>query len=297
MSEAERLLAMFLINVSEHRRLSEHTAKAYESDLVDYHRWAVDHSVDPIRPSHQQLRLYLANMHQAEYARATIARRFSVIRSFFKFLQSENVIQENPATIMSTPKLRRVLPKTVPGDALSALLTVFDDSTILGARNAAVIELLYATGIRVSELAGLDIGDVDLKEGYIRVTGKGSRERIVPFHQCAGFRISCYLQYSRPRLCKKNLSQALFLSRRGNRLSADSVRVCVQQAVRQCANAAGITPHTIRHTFATHLLDNGADLRTIQEILGHVALSTTQIYTHVGKKMLKEVHGISHPRA
>ncbi|MBS3974330.1 MAG: tyrosine recombinase [Actinobacteria bacterium] len=297
MNEAERLLDSFLTNISEHRRLSENTVKAYASDLADYQRWANAHGVDSIRPSHQQLRQYLSSLHHARYARTTIARRFSAVRSFFKFLQLENVIRENPAEIMNTPKLSKVLPKTVPSDALTVLLSVFDDSTILGSRNAAIIELLYATGIRVSELTGLNVADVDLKEGYIRVLGKGSRERIVPFHQYAGLRISHYLQFSRPRLLKQNLTQALFLSKRGNRLSSNSVRVCMQTAFRQCANIAGITPHVIRHTFATHLLSNGADLRTIQELLGHVALSTTQIYTHVGRKRLKEVHNTSHPRA
>jgi len=296
-NETERLLDSFLTGISEHKRLSENTVKAYASDLADYHRWASAQNVDPIRPSHQELRQYLSSLHHARYARTTIARRFSAVRSFFKFLQLEKIIHGNPAEIMNTPKLSKVLPKTVPGDALSALLTVFDDSTVLGSRNAAMLELLYATGIRVSELTGLDVTDVDLNEGYIKVLGKGSRERIVPFHQYAGLRISHYLQFSRPRLVKQDPSQALFLSKRGNRISSNSVRTCMQIALRRCANVAGITPHVIRHTFATHLLGNGADLRTIQELLGHVALSTTQIYTHVGRKRLKEVHNTSHPRA
>jgi len=218
------------------------------------------------------------------------------VRSFFAFLADEQVIDSSPAAILGAPKLPCRLPKTVPDDTLAALLEAPDSATAEGQRDRVVLEVLYATGIRVSELVGLDMGDVDLAQGQLRVMGKGSKERIVPIHRAAIGAIRAYVADGRKSLTVRP-SEALLLSSRGNRLSADSVRRLLKRYLAQVGGALSISPHSLRHTFATHLVEAGADLRSVQELLGHVALSTTQIYTHVGKRRLKDVYEDAHPRA
>lgn len=296
MTDAYHAVVRFLTHLLDHRGLSPHTVRAYSADLTRYLEWANRSGIDPLDPSHRQLRLYLGELDAARYARTTIARRLAAIRSLFAYLVEEGVVQRNPASVLGTPKRYRRLPRIVPDDTLIMLLETPDASTTLGARDAAVLELLYATGIRVAELSGLDITDVDLAAGQIRVMGKGSRERIVPIHRTAAARIEHYLATARPVLAKRP-TDALFVSRKGNRLSTDAIRALLGRALRCCCAATGVTPHTLRHTFATHLVEQGADLRTVQELLGHVALSTTQIYTHVGRKRLQDVHRTAHPRA
>jgi len=290
------LVDAFLVNLSDVRGYSPHTVRAYATDLRAYQEWAKRVGFDPIRLSHRQLRLYLAELDRARYSRRTIARRLAAVRSFFAFLADEQVVDSSPAAILGAPKLPSRLPKTVPDDTLAALLAAPDITTPAGQRDRVVLEVLYATGIRVSELVGLDISDVDLAQGQLRVMGKGSKERIVPIHRAAITSIRVYITDGRTVLCVKP-SESLLLSSRGNRLSADSVRRLLKRYLVQVGGALSISPHSLRHTFATHLVEAGADLRSVQELLGHVALSTTQIYTHVGKRRLKDVHEGAHPRA
>ena len=286
----------FLAHLRDERGLSPHTLRAYAADLGRYLDWADRTGVDPFAVTHRQLRLYLAELDRAAYARRTIARRLASVRSIFAFLLERGLVTGDPAAVLGTPRLAKRLPRTVPDDVLTALLDAPDPATPAGLRDRALLELLYATGMRVAEIAGLDLGRVDLADGHIRVIGKGSKERILPLHPQAIERVRSYLESGRPVHDTRG-DPALLLSSRGNRLSEDAVRRVLKTHLRAVGGTLSLSPHALRHTFATHLLEGGADLRTIQELLGHVALSTTQIYTHVGRKRLRDVHRDAHPRA
>jgi integrase/recombinase XerD len=271
--------------------------RGYASDLRTFGAWAERTAHDPLAPTHRDVRAYLSEQQRAGYARATLARRLSSLRSFYACEVEEGRLGENPAAVLSSPRAATRLPRTASTAVLEELLDAPSPDTPLGLRDRAILELLYATGIRVSELTGLDLGDVDLAEGSVRVMGKGARERIVPVHRPAVLRMRRYLEEGRPALDKGTEPHALILSRNGTRLSPSGVRRLVDKHLAATAAGASVTPHTLRHTFATHLLEAGADLRTVQELLGHIALSTTQIYTHVSTARLRNTHGGAHPRA
>ena len=291
------LVDRFLDHLASERNVSPHTVRAYATDLRQFLDWCERFSYDPLTLQHRQLRGYLAELDRAGYERRTIARKTSTLRSFYSFLQTQGLAEVNPAAVLATPRLQRRLPETVPSELMTSLLERPDISTPQGARDAAILELLYATGIRVGELESLDLGDIDLVQGQIRVMGKGSKQRIVPIHRHAIGRLREYLTESRPHYARKRDSDALFLNRSGTRLLSGSVRRMLTRYLEEMGADTGIHPHALRHTFATHLLEAGADLRSVQELLGHVALSTTQIYTHLGMKRLKDVHRDAHPRA
>ena len=295
MNDPATLVAGYLDHLASTRGLSPHTVRAYRSDLSRYLEWADRSRVDPIRPSHRELRLYLAELDQARYARTTIARRLAAVRSFLGYLEKQGITDANPSVVLSTPKLRARLPKLVPGSTLTALLDAPDLAQATGLRDAAVLEMLYATGARVAEISGLDVADVDLASSQIIVMGKGSRQRILPIHSKGVSRLRAYLHDGRPALDRARTT-ALFLSIRGNRMSTDAIRRMMKGYLEQVGAALSLSPHALRHTFASDLLEGGADLRTVQELLGHVALSTTQIYTHVGKNRLRDAHRGAHPR-
>ena len=291
------LVDRFLTHLSVERGFSPHTLRAYASDLARYLEWAARTDVDPIAVSHRQLRRYLAELDHAGYARRTIARRIASVRSFFGYLLDQGIIGSDPSSVLMTPKLPKKLPRVVPDETLAALLEAPDPSTPVGLRDGALLELLYATGIRVGELVAIQTGDIDLAQGQVKVLGKGAKERIVPLHRRAADRIRQYVREGRPRLLKSEATDALFLSTRGRPLSPEAVRRILTQNLNRAGAAASVSPHALRHTFATHMVEGGADLRTVQELLGHIALSTTQIYTHVSVKRLQDVHRTAHPRA
>jgi len=293
----EELVDRFLGHLSVERGVSPHTVRAYSGDLARYLEWAERAGVDPIKLGHRELRRYLAELDRARYARRTIARRLSSVRAFFAYLVTEGLTDSDPASVLSAPKIPARLPRLVPSDDLSALLDAPPDDSAIGIRDRAVLELLYACGLRVSELSGLDLAGLDLSGGHVTVMGKGAKERIVPIHPAATARLRAYLADARPHLARPDSPESVFLSSRGNRLSADAVRKLFKHYVAQVGAAGSLSPHAIRHTFATHMLESGADLRTVQELLGHVALSSTQIYTHLSMKRLQDVHRVSHPRA
>ena len=293
----EVLVDRFLSHLRVERNASPQTVRAYAGDLARYLDWAVRARVDPLACTPRELRRYLADLDASGYARRTIARRLSSIRSLFTYLQREGLACVDAAAVVATPKLPSRLPRTVTGDALSALLSRPAGGVPADLRDAAVLELLYATGARVSELTGLDLGDLDLASAQIRVIGKGDKERVLPLYPEAIARLRTYLAEGRPHLARSAHVSAVFLNRAGGRLQAGGVRRMLTRRLVAAGQSGGITPHALRHTFATHLLENGADLRTVQELLGHVALSTTQIYTHVGVKHLQRVHRDAHPRA
>ena len=271
------------------RNYSKHTILNYRKDLSECLEFLKDTPVEKI--DYMQLRRYFASLREKEYRPRTLARKLSALRSFFKFLQREDVVDSNPAALMQSPKLDKNLPKFLSEEDMVRFLDAPIDEKKMGKRDCAILETLYSTGMRVSELVGLDVGDVDLFGNIVKVLGKGKKERLVPIGNKAVKAIHEYLDERGAR------AGALFLNNRGGRLSDRSVRNIVDKYVLKSAVQQNISPHVLRHSFATHLLDHGADLRSVQELLGHVNLSTTQIYTHVSTDRLKRVYDQAHPRA
>ena len=293
----DALVDRYLTHLRVERAASPQTVRAYSADLKRYLEWAERTGVDPITLTHRRMRLYLGEMDRAGYARRTVARRLSSVRSLFAYLVAEGLVASDPSSVLATPKIPSRLPNVIPDDALRALLEAPDPSKPSGLRDRAVLELLYATGARVSEVVGLRVSDLDFAQGQVRLFGKGAKERIVPVYEVALAAVKAYLRDGRPELVRTAAQDHLFLSSRGAALSADAVRRLFRRYATVAGATAGISPHSMRHTFATHLVEAGADLRTVQELLGHVALSTTQIYTHLSMKRLQDVHGKAHPRA
>jgi len=293
----DELVDRYLTHLRVERASSAQTVRAYSADLRQYLDWAVRADVDPIGLTHRQMRLYLAEMDRAGYARRTIARRLSAVRSLFAYLVAEGLVASDPSSVLATPKIPSRLPNVIPDEALQALLGAPDLATPTGVRDRAVLELLYATGARVSEVVGLRVSDLDFAQGQVRLYGKGAKERIVPVYEVALASVKTYLLEARPKFARSTAEDHLFLSSRGRPLSADAVRRFFRRYTSVVGRGIDLTPHSMRHTFATHLVEAGADLRTVQELLGHVALSTTQIYTHLSMKRLQDVHSKAHPRA
>jgi integrase/recombinase XerD len=290
------LVDRFLVHLRIERAASPQTIRAYSADLARYLEWAERTGVDPVGLTHRQMRHYLAELDRAGYARRTIARRLSAVRSFFAFAVTEGIVASDPSSVLSTPKIAARLPNVIPDETLQAMLDAPDLTRPTGLRDRAVLELLYATGARVSEIVGLSVSDLDFGQGQVRLFGKGAKERIVPLYPVALDSVRTYLREGRPRLTRSEAESRLFLSSRGAPLSADAVRRLFKRSAAAAGAGSGVSPHTMRHTFATHLVEAGADLRTVQELLGHVALSSTQIYTHLSMKRLQDVHSKAHPR-
>jgi integrase/recombinase XerC len=290
----------FLNYLTYERNVSTNTVIAYRDDLEsfttflcnDYFTIARD-QLDLRRIDHLAVRSYLAHCARRKLARASTARHLSALRSFFKYLMREGAVELNPARSVTTPKREKHLPSVMQTSELALLLEQPDTSTMLGARDRAFLELLYASGLRISELTGIDLDDIELRSRLVKVRGKGSKERIVPFGSKAEESIRAWLAVRVPA----DDEHALFVNYRGARITTRSVRRLFDRYVRRAALRAGISPHTMRHSFATHLLTAGADLRGIQELLGHASLSTTQKYTHLNDWQLIEVYRKAHPRA
>ena len=290
----------FLDYLSSERNVSINTVAAYRDDLEsfvgflcnDYFTMGRD-LVDLRRVDHLTIRAYLAHLARRKLARTSIARHLSALRTFFKYLMREGLAEVNPARGVATPKREKHLPSVMQTSEIALLLEQPDLSTNLGIRDRAWLELLYASGLRISELVGIDIDDIELRARLVKVRGKGSKERIVPFGSKAEEAVRAYLAV-REGDADEN---ALFLNYRGARITTRSVRRLFDGYLRDASLRAGISPHTMRHSFATHLLNAGADLRGIQELLGHASLSTTQKYTHLNDWQLIAVYKKSHPRA
>ena len=243
------------------------------------------------------IRSFLAELHGRGLERASIARKLSAVRAFFRYMHREGTITDNPARLIRTPRLEKKIPDRMEQGEVLALLATPDTSKPLGRRDRAILELLYATGLRVGELVSVDRSACELSECLVRVLGKGGKERIVPYGEPAAEAIEAYLR-DRERLVRRGEgTDALFLNSRGGRLTARSVRRLVHRYLDLAALAGELTPHSLRHAFATHLLENGADLRAIQELLGHASLTTTQKYTHLSTAHLMDVYGKAHPKA
>ncbi|MFP4636336.1 MAG: tyrosine recombinase, partial [Nitriliruptoraceae bacterium] len=251
---------------------------------------------DPEQVDLRSLRRYLAELEQRGYARSTRARRTSTLRIWFGLLERRGVISADPTRALATPKQGRYLPRVLRVDQVAELLASPDRSTPVGRRDAALLELLYGTGARVGEVCGLDVGALDLAQGLVRLDGKGGRQRLVPLGEPAIDAVEDYLASGRPALHGAGAVDALLLNGHGQRLGVRDARSIVQREARR-RGLGNVTPHTLRHSYATHLLEGGADLRQVQELLGHASLATTQRYTHLSRGRLREIHQAAHPRA
>src|SRR5687767_12729288 len=305
----EQLLAQFLEHLRYERNVSEHTLRNYASDLNQF----LDHlspahpptgkrtPVDIAHVDHITIREWLSTLHSAHKKKSSVARKLAALRTFFQFAVREGLLELNPAKLVSTPRLEKKLPQHLSIEEAIKFIETPDTEDDLGKRDRAMLELMYATGVRVSELTKMDLSDVDFKNKLIRVTGKRRKERIVPFGDPAREALKTYLgvrdRFLGNAVVSEREPDAVFLNYQGTRISTRSVGRMVEKYIRICAGMHDISPHALRHSFATHLLDSGADLRDIQELLGHARLSSTQIYTHVSMEKLVKVYDKAHPKA
>ncbi|MEJ5359415.1 MAG: tyrosine recombinase XerC [Desulfobacterales bacterium] len=298
----------FLEALPSEKGYSVHTCRAYAHDLEEFVGFLEESGLLPAgngaaaeAPRAQEvtaiaIRAYLAMLHRKNQ-KSSIARKLSTLRSFFKFLVKKGVLEKSPVDGILTPKRGRALPAVLTVDAVFGLLEAIEPDTVLAARNRAIFETLYSCGLRVSELTGLNVGDLDAAGGTVRVRGKGARERVVPIGKKAIEAVAAYREMLHGRQPVAGEPAApLFLNRRGGRLSGRSVARVLKKLAELCGIPTPVSPHTLRHTFATHMLDAGADLRGVQEMLGHKSLSTTQKYTHVSIDRLMEAYDRAHPR-
>jgi len=300
-----KLIEQFLEHLRYERNVSAHTLRNYSSDLEQFVNFL---TADGKRGApevsaidHLTIREWLASLHTDQKKKSSIARKLAALRTFFQFLVREGMLELNPAKLVATPKLEKKLPKHLSIEEAIRFIESPDPETDLGKRDRAMLELMYATGVRVAELTTLNLPDVDFGNQLVRVTGKRRKQRIVPFGDPAGGAIRSYLDVREKFLFNAPVSkrdeEALFLNYQGTRITTRSVGRMVEKYIRICAGMHNISPHALRHSFATHLLDSGADLRDIQELLGHARLSTTQVYTHVSMEKLIEVYDKAHPKA
>ncbi|MFT5387810.1 MAG: integrase/recombinase XerC [Candidatus Omnitrophota bacterium] len=286
----KRYIDKFINYLTVERNYSDHTIINYKSDLVEFSRF-IGSEVAIDKVEYLLLRRFLAHLRSKELKPRTLARKLSALRSFFRFLQREDIVQVNPTKILISPKLDKPLPKFLTEAEMTELIEKPLLDNDFGRRDRAILETLYSGGLRVSELVGLSVEDVDFIGNIAKVYGKGKKERIVPIGDQAIDAIKHYIDQ------RKHKSQAIFLNKYGKRISTRAIIDITKKYIRQICTHKDISPHVLRHSFATHLLNNGADLRSVQELLGHASLSTTQIYTHVSTDRLKQVYDKSHPRA
>ena len=279
------------------RGASDKTRHAYAADLRQFAAWVSCQRIEPPAVTHRLLRRYAAALSERRSAPATVARKLAALRAFFATLREHGEIAANPADLLSAPKRARELPGVLPPEAISALLDRIPASTPLELRDRALFEVAYASGLRAEELVALDVTSVDFDAEELRVEGKGAKTRFVPAGEPALRALARYLERAREALARGDGEAALFLSKTGRRLSTSDVRRRLSVWARHAAVQGAVHPHALRHSFATHLLEGGADLRTIQELLGHASISTTQTYTRVESARLKSAYARAHPRA
>jgi integrase/recombinase XerD len=294
----ERILKDFIYFLSVEKGLAKNTLESYQRDLKKYLQFLNRQGITDFNETSKKIILeYIAEQKKNGLAVSTLTRNLASIRSFYQFLLQEQIIQENPAGELESPKAEKKLPTVLSLKDIELLLDQPQPRGNIGMRDKAMLELLYATGIRVSELVSLNLDNVNLKMGFLKCEGKGNKERIVPLGSVAIKSLQEYLQNGRSKLLKQKDEKALFVNQHGKRLTRQGFwKILKKYALRTGINAE-ITPHTLRHSFATHLLENGADLRSVQEMLGHADISTTQIYTQITRKKIKEIYNQTHPRA
>ncbi len=305
----EEYLKQFLQHLKYERNVSPHTLRNYTSDLDQFHEYLAPPTAKGTRKEipvedidHITVREWMSALHSANKKKTSIARKLASVRTFMQFLVREGVLEVNPAKLVATPRIERKLPTHLSIEDAVRFIETPDLNTDLGKRDRSILEFIYATGMRVGELVSLNLRDIDFKEKLVRVTGKRKKQRILPFGDPALQSLVFYLDKSRPVFLDncppaERDEQAVFLNYMGTRITTRSVGRMVDKYIKQCSDIKDISPHSLRHSFATHLLDSGADLRDIQELLGHARLSTTQIYTQVSMEKLIEVYDKAHPKA
>ena len=298
MSDSDRqILDAFIDNIWIEKGLSQNTLDSYRSDLEQFSKWLEKNNLSYIKTSKKEILSYLSFLFQKGLGSKTVARKLSSLKSFFRYLVFKSIIQNDPSSEVETPKLLKSIPKSISEKEVEALLAAPDEKTDIGLRDKTMIETLYSCGLRISELTNLELLNLNLRQGVIRVIGKGQKERLVPMGDQLISLLELYISSSRKNLLDKRHSDFLFLSTRGQRMTRQSF----WHRIKHYCLASGfepdkISPHVLRHAFATHLLNNGADLRVVQLLLGHSDLNTTQIYTEVARQRLKRLHTEHHPR-
>jgi len=294
----------FLDHLAVERGLSRHTLDAYRRDLRRYLTFLEEREVRDVGSVREEdVAAFVRHLSGSEYApertyrASSVARALAAARALHRFLVREGVVPDDPTQGVIRPRIPRSLPKPLTVDQVSALLAAPGDAEPPALRDTAILEVLYGAGLRISELVALDVDDVDLEEGSVRVVGKGDKERVVPLGRYAVRAVGSYLARSRPVLARSRSGGALFLNQRGGRLTRQGATNIIQTAARRAGIRARVTPHVLRHSFATHMLEGGADVRVVQELLGHASVATTQIYTLVTQDHLREVYDDAHPRA
>ena len=279
--------------------LSQNTVMSYQRDLMKFYQFLKEHQIrDWKEVDYSLIVLFLQDLKQEGYATSSTSRMISCLKKFFKFLQQEQLVETNPVQPLKVPKKSKTLPKALTVDEVTQVLNSCDTSTVLGLRDKAMLELLYATGMRVSELITLKLSDLHLELGFLQTIGKGNKQRIIPIGQAATNWVQHYLTYARVVLEQEsNPVEYLFLNHRGNGFTRQGVWKNLKKIVQEAGVHKEVSPHTLRHSFATHILEAGADLRIVQELLGHSDISTTQIYTHLTNERMKEIYQQAHPRA
>ena len=279
------------LNYIKNKNYSNYTIDSYNKDLDNFYIYLKQNNTDIKKVNYKFLRGYLTVLYDKKYSKKTIARNISTLKSFFKYLKKQNIIESNPMNLIKTQKIDKKLPKLLNYDDLEKILIIPDTTKFLGKRNALILELLYSTGVRVSELVNIKLNDIDLSEEKILILGKGNKERYVLFGSKAKEKMLDYLKE------KTDDSPYLIVNRYGNKITDRGIRKILDSIILEASLSYKISPHTLRHTFATHMLDSGADIEIVKELLGHESLSTTQIYTHVTSESLKRVYSETHPRA
>lgn len=291
----------FLEYLDVERRYSPNTIRSYEDDLHQFLTFLASHHVGSFSDvSKNDLRSFLGSLLDGGLSRKSVARKIACLRSFFRYAKRHGITAKNPTLTLISPKLEKRLPSFLDESSMTKMFDGLDTATPAGRKQAAILELFYSTGMRLSELVNLDVSDIDVAQGVVKVTGKGSKQRIIPVGRHALRAVESYLRDRLRLLTQRGLASdesALFITAKGERTYPEAVRRMVKKAIGQVSELEKKSPHVLRHTFATHLLNRGADLRAVKELLGHESLSTTQVYTHVSTEQLKKVYRQSHPKA
>lgn len=286
----------FVIFLSEEKGFSDHTIKSYKNDINKFLSFLLKKGIDLKKVSKKEIRDFLADQYDLGLSKKTIARRLASIKSFFKFLLNSNYVSYNPTLFLSTPKISKKLPDFIEIKMMDELMDQPDHHTEKGLRDKAILELFYSTGMRLSELINLNIGSVDDKNNLIKVFGKGSKERLIPFGKRAKLCLEDYLKKRVLRWSSSNKDIPLFVNGKNKRIPRRTIQRRISNYIKMISSGKRLGPHTLRHTFATHLMERGADIRAVGDLLGHSSLSSTQVYTHVKPEKMKEVYKQSHPR-
>jgi integrase/recombinase XerC len=300
MENSKIALKLFIEYLQIEKNYSQYTIVCYQRDIEQFFEFMNEQGIHHLHEvTYNDVRLYLTKLYEQKQSSRSISRKISSLRSFYKFLLREKKVKENPFALAALPKKEQKIPNFLYEQELESLFYVNDVNTAIGQRNQAILELLYATGVRVSECCHIQLSDIDFSVSTILIHGKGNKQRYVPFGRFAKEALERYIHHGRRELLQKakNAHAYLFVNARGNPLTPRGVRYILDEIVKKAALTQNISPHVLRHTFATHLLNEGADMRTVQELLGHAHLSSTQVYTHVTKDRLRHIYLHTHPRA